>query len=116
MVSRRTYNETLWVYRVEKGQDLTKLVHEQANERYRCKEITARSDSNSNIAEMFLVKSNSITLSVPQNIEIATNDLVKFRDVFWRVSGVQKRRDLSDTQYRTRGDYLTYLQLVGAKL
>lgn len=117
MISNRTYNETAIYWSVEKGQDLKNLAYNTISKgRFKCKEITAHTNQNQNINELFLLKSNTITIQSPSVIDISTNDLVKFRGEFWRVSGVQKKRETGDTQYRTRGDYFTFIQLVGAKL
>lgn len=117
MISKRTYLEIGKFWCVEKGQDLKNLVYNTLPKmRFKCKEIASYSNTNQNVAEVFMMRMNTITIEVPENLPIKTNDIVEFRETKWRVNGVQKVRDKGDTQYRRRGEYKTILLLIGATI
>lgn len=110
---RSRYHEILNYWHVKKGQDLTILVKDtKPNGRVRVKEVVAKDDTPSEVANVLMTTALTITVETVTKNDITNNDFVSFRGKDWRVTRVQKRI-LKGTQYRQRPDELTIIDLRG---
>ena len=94
--SRSTYHEKCrWWHRNENEEiDSDELVMKRiASGSFMAKEVSPKTDQNSQVGGVFLIQRDNITIKSPDNLNgIASEDLVEFRGELWRVISVQRSK------------------------
>lgn len=114
-LSRRTYNCLCkwWARSTFNGQlNLSKIA--MANEpkgTFRAKAIAQYSMDKKNEAEIRL-SSNFVTIETPDNLQfMRVDDIVQFENIFYRVSGIQRREIVKTREFMKRPISVYVLQL-----
>lgn len=113
--SRRDYVETakFWSNIVNKNlNEITKT--EIPTGIFKCKQENATSITHDDIGQKFRYQEQNLTISTLDNVStLKIDDIVKFRDTFFRVENIQRTPLRNTTYYNKTIRYETYIALRG---
>lgn len=113
--SRRDYVETakFWSNVLNKNlNEITKT--EIPTGIFKCKQENATAINQDEISNKFKYAEQTLTIKTLDSVsELKVNDIVKFRDTFYRVENIQKTPIKNTTYYNKNVRYETYIALRG---
>ena len=111
--SRRTrFNKCKYWKRNDKVRDLSEYKHLEAYDGvFYAKEENSKSYRKNALGGAFLYDESNLTISTSDIVNVEVDDIVEFQNQCWRVVSVQEKEIHQQSEFLTRIDKITYLEL-----
>lgn len=111
--SRRAYTEKAKIWQNEVRKTLNEITTAKIPSIFYCKQVNAANISKDNMQDVFRFSNQTITISTLDKITINVDDIVKYRDTFYRVVSFQKKVIYNTTYYGGKPKYEIFIALLG---
>lgn len=110
---RSNFNKCYYWNRKDKDVDKEEYAHSnKANGVFYAKEVAPKTNGKDIVNGSFMFDRNQTTIQTNDKVNIESGDIIKYQNELWRVVDVQSKVYRNQTQFISKPDTITYLQLV----